>query len=78
MLIAAQGFDGIFKGIGDAADAFAGAFALLFALAALAAFVGKIIVSAVCAVSTISLLVHGGWPRAPGWPSSGTGRKGPH
>ena len=42
-MLIAQGFDPIFKGIGDAADAFAGAFALLFALAALAAFVAPVI-----------------------------------
>lgn len=59
MLIAEQGFDGIFKGIRDAGDAFANAFALLFALAALAAFLVMVIATLVGAVSAISLLVHG-------------------
>ena len=57
-MLIAQGFDPILEGIGDALDAFALAFALLFALAALAAFVGKVLVSVVGAVSAISLLVH--------------------
>ena len=47
MLIAEQGFDGMFKGIEDAADGIAGAFAVLFALAALAALVMTIIVTVV-------------------------------
>ena len=54
----AQGFAPIFEGIGDALEAFALAFALLFAFAALAAFVGKVLVSVVGAASAISLLVH--------------------
>lgn len=57
-MLIAQGFDPIFEGIGDALEAFALAFALLFALAALAAFVGKVLVSVVGAASAISLLVH--------------------
>ena len=58
IILMAQGFDPIFEGIGDALEAFALAFALLFALAALAAFVGKVHVSVVGAASAISLLVH--------------------
>ena len=58
IILMAQGFDPIFEGIGDALEEFALAFALLFALAALAAFVGKVLVSVVCAASAISLLVH--------------------
>ena len=57
IILMAQGFDPIFEGIGDALEAFALAFALLFALAALAAFVGKVLVSVVGAASAISLLV---------------------
>ena len=53
-MLIAQGFDPIFEGIGDALEAFA----LLFALAALAAFVGKVLVSVVGAASAISLLVY--------------------
>ena len=49
-MLMAQGFDPIFEGIGDVLEA--------FALAALAAFVGKVLVSVVCAASAISLLVH--------------------
>jgi len=59
MLIAAQGFDGIFKGIGDAADGIAGAFALLVGIAMVVAFVVMVIVIVICAVSAISVLVHG-------------------
>ena len=58
IILMAQGFDPIFEGIRDALEAFAFAFALLFALAALAAFVGKVLVSVVGAASAISLLVH--------------------
>ena len=59
MLIAEQGFDGIFKGIGDAADGIAGAFALLVGIAMAVAFVVMVIVIVICAVSAISVLVHG-------------------
>jgi len=59
MLIAEQGFDGIFKGIGDAADGIAGAFALLVGIAMVVAFVVMVIVIVICAVSVISVLVHG-------------------
>lgn len=58
IILMAQGFDPIFEGIRDALEAFAFAFALLFVLAALAAFVEKVLVSVVCAASAISLLVH--------------------
>jgi len=59
MLIAEQGFDLIFKPLGDAAEAIADGFALLFFLASLAAFVVMVIVIVVGAASAISLLVHG-------------------
>ena len=44
-MLIAQGFDPIFEGMRDALEAFAFAFALLFALAVLAAFVEKVLVS---------------------------------
>ena len=59
MLIAEQGFDGIFKGIGDAVDGITGAFALLVGIAMVVAFVVMVIVIVTCAVSLISVLVHG-------------------
>ena len=58
-MLIAQGFDPIFKGIGDAADAFSAAFGILFAIAALAAAVVMIIARLAGASSVISLLVHG-------------------
>tara|TARA_B100001123_G_C15115651_1_gene949242 strand:+ start:241 stop:642 length:402 start_codon:yes stop_codon:yes gene_type:complete len=59
MLIAEQGFDGIFKGFGDAVDGITGAFALLVGIAMVVAFVVMVIVIVICAVSLISVLVHG-------------------
>ena len=68
-MLMAQGFDPIFEGIGDALEAFA----LLFALAALAAFVGKVLVGV---ASAISLLVQRGGRRND-WPEGSTGPRVP-